>query len=61
MRELFGDLLPDLLISRGSKANFSHSFFNAFSRSFVETWSGQGVDNSLICEFAQLIWPHFGG
>jgi asparagine synthase (glutamine-hydrolysing) len=48
MRELFGDLLPDPLISRRSKANFSHSFFNAFSRRFVETWSGQGVDDSLI-------------
>jgi len=41
MRELFGDLLPDPLISRRSKANFSHSFFNAFSRRFVETWSGR--------------------
>ena len=43
MRQLFADLLPDPLISRRSQANFSHSFLHAFNRSFVETWSGQGV------------------
>ncbi len=48
MKELFGDLLPDALILRRSKANFSNAFFNAFSRSFVETWSGQGLDGSLV-------------
>ena len=34
MRELFGDLLPDPLILRRSKARFSHPFFSTFSRSF---------------------------
>jgi asparagine synthase (glutamine-hydrolysing) len=48
MRELFGDLLPDPLILRRSKARFSHPFFSTFSRHFVENWSGKGVDDSLV-------------
>ena len=48
MRELFGDLLPEALIVRRSKAIFSQPMFSSYSRSFVETWSGQGVDTSLV-------------
>ena len=48
MRELFGDLLPEALIVRRSKAVFSQPMFSSYSRSFVETWSGQGVDPSLV-------------
>jgi asparagine synthase (glutamine-hydrolysing) len=48
MRELFGDLLPEAIIVRRSKAVFSQPMFSSYSRSFVETWSGQGVDPSLV-------------
>ncbi len=48
MRELFGGVLPDPLIFRRSKARFSQPFFNAFSRAFAETWTGQGVDTTLV-------------
>jgi asparagine synthase (glutamine-hydrolysing) len=54
MGELFGGLLPDPLIFRRSKARFSQPFFNAFSRAFVETWTGQGVDTTLV-EVDQLM------
>jgi asparagine synthase (glutamine-hydrolysing) len=48
MRDLFGDVLPKALLVRRSKASFSHPFFSTFSRDFLETWSGQGVDRSLV-------------
>jgi asparagine synthase (glutamine-hydrolysing) len=48
MRELFGDLLPDAVITRRSKARFSQAFFGATSRTFVESWSGQGIDPDLV-------------
>jgi asparagine synthase (glutamine-hydrolysing) len=48
MRELFGDLLPDAVITRRSKARFSQPFFGATSRTFVESWSGQGIDPDLV-------------
>lgn len=48
MRDLFGDLLPDPLIFRRSKARFSQPFFSASSRDFVASWSGQGLDTSVV-------------
>jgi len=48
MQDLFGGLLPDPLIFRRSKARFSQPFFSASSRDFVATWSGQGVDHTLV-------------
>lgn len=48
MRELFGDLLPDAVIARRSKARFSQPFFSASSRNLVERWSGEGIDPTLV-------------
>ncbi len=48
MRELFGDLLPDAVITRRSKARFSQPFFSTTSRAFVESWSGEGIDPALV-------------
>jgi asparagine synthase (glutamine-hydrolysing) len=48
MRELFADVLPGPLIFRRSKAGFSHSFFGAFSRGFIHTWAGDGIDTSVV-------------
>lgn len=36
METLFGDLLPDELISRGSKASFQDVFWNRHARSFLD-------------------------
>jgi asparagine synthase (glutamine-hydrolysing) len=59
MRELFGDLLPDPLILRRSKAGFSQPFFGAFSRGFIESWSGNGLDTSLVdIDRLREAWAH---
>ncbi len=48
MRALFGDLLPDVLISRGDKARFPFAYFRAPSREFARSWSGKGLDPELV-------------
>lgn len=48
LRALLADGLPDGLLTRRSKAHFDEAFFSDHSHSFVETWSGGGVDTSLV-------------
>lgn len=48
MRELFADVLPVELVTRRSKASFDAAFFSKHSRSFASTWTGNGVDPSII-------------
>lgn len=48
LRELFGDALPDTVVTRRSKAFFDEAFFSDHSRSFVASWRGDGVDTSLV-------------
>jgi len=66
MRRLFGDLLPDELCSRPTKASFTNAFFNRHSRAFASTWSGDGVDLDLVIPDAlRETWlgphPHVAG
>lgn len=44
MRALFGDLLPDKVLSRTSKAYFNETRWMAAERSFATDWDGAGVD-----------------
>lgn len=48
VRYLVGDLLPDALINRSSKASFGDAFWNVHSRSFATEWDGSGVDTALV-------------
>ncbi len=48
MRELFGDVLPEGVLTRSSKAHFDEAFFSDHSRAFVNEWRGAGVDASLV-------------
>ncbi|HUC36556.1 MAG TPA: asparagine synthase C-terminal domain-containing protein [Acidimicrobiales bacterium] len=48
MRELFGDLLPDSLLSRTTKARFNHVVFHDHCREFVSGWTGAGADPDLV-------------
>lgn len=48
MRALFGHVLPDDVLARRSKSHFNTPFFNRHSRSFVTTWTGEGVDHDLV-------------
>ncbi len=49
MRELFGDLLPDSIVRRRTKAAFNTAFCGRHSRAFAQRWDGvSGVDLSLV-------------
>jgi asparagine synthase (glutamine-hydrolysing) len=43
MRRIFGELLPDAICSRGSKALFDEVFWTDRARSFARSWDGSGV------------------
>ena len=56
-RDLFGDLLPDELLARDTKASFDVPFWNRHSRALVESWDGEDVDTSLVdLEGLRSIW-----
>lgn len=49
MESLFGDLLPDRVISRPTKAIFDGALVGPTTRQFIEHWSGEGdLDHSLV-------------
>lgn len=48
MRQLFGTLLPDPILSRESKAAFAGPLWGPAVREFAGDWQGQGVDPDLI-------------
>lgn len=48
LRTVVGDLLPDAILSRSSKAEFGQAYFASHSREFVERWDGGGVDTELV-------------
>ncbi len=48
MAALFGDLLPPEVIRRQDKVAFNGVVFSRYSRDFVRTWDGSGVDADLV-------------
>lgn len=48
MARHFGDLLPPRLIGRSTKAVFTEVFSGPETRRFAQTWTGSGVDRSLV-------------
>ena len=48
MRILAGDLLPEQLITRSTKAVFPEAYCNRHTREFVRAWAGEGVDDGLV-------------
>lgn len=48
MRHLVGDLLPEMLIRRTSKATFRGPFWNRHSATFAAAWDGSGVDRDIV-------------
>ncbi len=48
MRLFFGDLLPEPVLARTSKATFDHAFWNRHSRVFAASWQGEGVDAEIV-------------
>ena len=48
LRALFSNLLSEDVLSRRSKATFSHAFFTDQTRRFAQEWSGDGLDESVV-------------
>ncbi|MGI8457569.1 MAG: asparagine synthase-related protein, partial [Propionibacteriaceae bacterium] len=48
MRRLFADVLPDPILVRSTKADFTASRWGEREREFAQNWDGSGVDPSLI-------------
>ena len=48
LREFAGDLLPDAILARASKASFNDAFWSEHAQRFADQWSGEGVDPELV-------------
>lgn len=48
MRALFGDLLPDEVLCRTSKALFNRGFLTDLAREFAASWRGGGIDTDIV-------------
>ncbi len=65
MRALFGDLLPEVVITRRSKAEFSQSLFGPYTKAFAAGWGGRaGAASHLVDpQVLRNVWltdrPHF--
>jgi asparagine synthetase B (glutamine-hydrolysing) len=50
MRELFDGLLPEAVLARTDKADFTAAIWNESTREFISGWPGGGLPDSLIDE-----------
>jgi asparagine synthase (glutamine-hydrolysing) len=48
MRSIFGELLPDAILARETKAGFDEAFWRRHSRAFAAAWNGEGADPALV-------------
>jgi asparagine synthetase B (glutamine-hydrolysing) len=48
MRSLFGELLPEAVLARSTKAGFSEVVWGPRTRQFASGWSGEGLDPELV-------------
>lgn len=48
MTMLVGDVLPEALLSRSTKARFDQVFWTDHARSLVADWQGEGVDEEIV-------------
>jgi len=48
MRAVFGGVLPDEVLSRESKADFTLAYWGEHSREFARAWNGRGVAGDLV-------------
>jgi len=48
LRTLFGGLLPDSLLARESKADFTRAYWGNDTRDFISTWDGSGLPDVLV-------------
>jgi asparagine synthetase B (glutamine-hydrolysing) len=57
MRRIFGDLLPDAVLARQTKASFNTVFHGRATRAFAGNWDGSGVDPDVVdVEVLRSLW-----
>ena len=57
MQRIFGDVLPDAVLGRGTKAAFNSAFHGDATRAFAQEWDGSGVDPALVdVEVLRSLW-----
>ena len=57
MRAVFPEVLPDDVLARGTKANFTTAYWSGHSRVFARDWDGSGVDPELVdLEQLRAVW-----
>ena len=57
---LFGDLLPDAVVSRRTKGAYDDALWTATAFSFARSWSGQGIPDVVDTEALRDHWLHEG-
>ena len=48
MQSIFGEILPDEILARETKASFDGAFWHRHSRAFAASWNGEGADPALV-------------
>ena len=48
MRRLFGDLLPDAIVERRTKARFDTAYVTGTARAAMASWDAEGIDNPYV-------------
>jgi asparagine synthetase B (glutamine-hydrolysing) len=48
LRAVVGELLPDDVLGRQTKASFDGAFFSTHSREFAASWAGEGADAEIV-------------
>lgn len=57
MRAVFGDILPDDLLTRDTKAVYHHVYLRGPGREFARCWDGLGLDPELVdAEVLRDVW-----
>jgi asparagine synthase (glutamine-hydrolysing) len=48
LESVFGELLPEEVIKRGTKGNYTSPLWTPVAMEFARQWSGEGFDRTLI-------------
>ena len=48
MRALFGDLLPEHVLTRATKARFEGAYLSSHTREFAASWDNADIDSELV-------------
>jgi len=57
LRAVFAGLLPDALLARESKADFTRAYWSNDARDFIASWDGTGLPNDLIdTDALRTVW-----